>query len=91
MNPSLLSYNKDYNPNTAIRVFTNNGNLYNKQSDTIDLLPLKVFYNPYSVYIILELGDITNQFIGTMDNNNEPVMFVHTVPDSVLKFYQWCK
>ena len=88
MNPSLLSYIKDYDPDTAIRVFTNGGNLDYKQSDTIDLLPLNFFYNPYSVYIILELGDITNQFIGTMDNNNEPVMFIHTVPDSVLNFYQ---
>ena len=54
----------------------------------MDLLPLKVFYNTYSIYNILALFDVTSQVIATMDTNNEPTMFVHAGPDSDLKFYQ---
>ena len=91
MNPSILSENKYWNHDTYVCVFTNGGNIYYEQSGDIDLLSLKVFYNPYSIANILALVDFTIQFRVTMDTNNKPAMFFHTVTDSVLKFYQCCK
>ena len=91
MNPSLLSYIKDFDPDMAICVFTNDGHLEYKNSGTVDLLLLKVFYNTYSITTILELVDVTSQFRVTMDTNNKPAMFVHTGPDYVLKFFQYCE
>ena len=55
----------------------------------MDILPLKVVYNPYSVANIFSLVDVNSQFIFNMDNNNQPAMFVHTGPDSVLNSYQF--
>ena len=88
MNPSLLSDIKDCDPITDICVFTNVGNINHKKYGAMDLLPLKVFYNPDSITNILELDDVTSQFRFTMDTNNKPAMFVHTGPDSVLKFFK---
>ena len=53
----------------------------------MDMLPLKIFYIPDSISKILALVDVISQFIVTVDTNNEPDMFVHTGPYSVLKFY----
>ena len=86
--PSLLSDIKDYDPSTDIRVFKNGGNPDCKQSGTMDIFPLKVFYNPDSIANILELIAITSQFIVAMDTNNKPDVVVHNGPDSDLKFYR---
>ena len=55
----------------------------------MDMFPLIVFYNPYSIAAILSLIDVTSHFIITMDTNNDPAMFVHTGPYYVLKFYHY--
>ena len=88
MNPYLLSYIKNFDIDTAICVFTNGGNLDYGQYGTVDLLPLRVFYHPYSIDSILALVDATSQFRVTIDTNNKTSMLVHTGPDSVLKIYQ---
>ena len=54
----------------------------------MDLLPLRIFYNLYSIAKILALVYVTRKFWVTMDTNNEPVMLVHTGPYSIVKFYQ---
>ena len=69
-------------------VFTNGEHLDYKQSGTIYLFPLIVFYSPDSIANIFTLIDVTSEFRVTIDTNNEPAMFVHTSPDSVLNFYQ---
>ena len=91
MKLSLLSDINYCHPNTDMCVFTNIGNLDYKHSDTIYLFPLRVFYNPDSISNILSLIDVTIQFRVTMNTNNKPAMFIHTVPDYVLKFYQCIK
>ena len=88
INPYLLSDIKYYDPDMTIHVFTNGGNIDYKQSVTVYRLPLIFFYNPDSISSILALVDVTSQFRVTMDTNNESAMFVHTGPDSVLKFCQ---
>ena len=57
----------------------------------MDLLPLLVFYKPDSIANILELVDVISQLIVTIDTNNKTVMFIHTGPNSILNFYQFCK
>ena len=57
----------------------------------MDLLTLRVFYNPYSIAIILALVAVTSQFWVTIYTNNVTAMFFHTVPGSILNFYQWLK
>ena len=89
MNPSLISYIMDFKPYTTISVFTNVFRLDFTQSVTMYMLPLRVSYKPYSISNILALVDVTSQVIVTMDTNNEPAMFVHTIPYSVLKSYQF--
>ena len=64
----------------------NGGHIDYKQSGTMDLLPLRVFYNLDYIVNILALVVVTSQFRVTNDNNNKPAMFVHTVPDSFLNF-----
>ena len=54
----------------------------------MDMLSLRVFYNPDFVARIMALVDVTSKFRVTMDTINEPAMFVHTGPYSVLNFYQ---
>ena len=54
----------------------------------MDLFPFWVLYKPYSVAKILALVDITSQFRFTMDNNNEPAIFIHSGSYYTLKFYQ---
>ena len=88
MNPSLISYIMDFKPYTTISVFTNVFRLDFTQSVTMYMLPLRVSYKPYSISNILALVDVTSQVIVTMDTNNEPAMYAHTVPDYILKFYQ---
>ena len=89
MNTSLISYINYCNTDTDIHVFTNGGHLDYKYSGIMDLFPLKVFYNQYSIANILKLVDVTIQFRVTMDINNKPVMIFHTRPEPVLKFYKW--
>ena len=91
MNPSLLSEISYFNPYMDILVFRNGGHLEYRQSGTMYLLPLNIFYNPDSISKILALVGVTSQFRVTMDYNNEPAIFVHTGPDPVIKFYQWRK
>ena len=62
-----------------ICVFTNGGHLDYKKSDTVDMLPLKVFYNTDSIANILALLYVTSQYRVTMDTNNKPTM-LHNVP-----------
>ena len=50
-------------------MFTNGGNLDYKNSDTIDLLPLNVFYNPDYIVNILKLVDVTSKFGVNMYTN----------------------
>ena len=69
-NPYLLSDIKYWHLNTAIYVFTNGGHLEYKQSGTMDMLPLRVFYNPDYIANILELVDVTSQLRVTMDTKN---------------------
>ena len=91
MKPSILSDINYCHPSTAICKFTNGGNLDHKQSGTMDMLPLRVFYNPYSVATFLALVDVTSHFKVTMDTNNKPTIFIHTGLYYVLKFYQFFK
>ena len=70
MDPYLLSYIKDFHSETAIRVFTNSVNLDYKQSGTMDMFPLKVFYNPDYIANILEFFLFSSQFKVSMDTNN---------------------
>ena len=88
INPSLISEIKYYDPNTAICVFINGGNIDYKQSVTMDMFPLIFFYNPYSISNILALFYVTSKFRVTMDTNNKPAMLFQTIPYYVLKFYQ---
>ena len=88
MNPYLLSYINYFHPNMEIRVFTNGCNIYYNHSGTMNVLPLRILYKTYSISNILALIDVASPFRVTMDTNKKTAMFVHTVPDFVLKFYQ---
>ena len=69
-------------------MFTNGVHIDYEQYGTMDLLTLGFFYNLYYIKNMLALVDVTIQFRVTMDTNNEPAMYAHTVPDYILKFYQ---
>ena len=60
MNPFILSYIKDFHPDTDIRVFKNGGYIDYKQYAKMYMFPLKVFYNPYFIANILALVGVTN-------------------------------
>ena len=89
MNPYLLSDINYCDPVMAICMVINGGHLDYKNPVIVDMLPLEVSYNTYSISNILSLVDVSIQFRLTMDTNNKPAIFIHTSPNTVLNIFQF--
>ena len=57
----------------------------------MDIFSWRVFYNPDLITNILALVNVTSQLRFNMGTKNEPAMFFHPDPDSVLELYHCLK